>query len=105
MNSSIWSFRSSMKVASSVFFFLHEAMAGFFGTDGAEPSGWALLESILTLKQKQNKVNFHTRILAKKNLPEIIITRYIEAQNVISRMHTVTHLLFQGIKPHVITEQ
>lgn len=53
MNSSMWSFRSSMKVASSVFFFRHDAIAGFLGTDGAGASVWPLLEAILTLDQEQ----------------------------------------------------
>jgi hypothetical protein len=40
MNSSMWSLTSSIKVASSDFFFLHDVIAGFFGTDeAAEPVG------------------------------------------------------------------
>ena len=92
MNSSMWSFRSSMKVASSVFFFLHEAMAEFFGTDGAEPSDWALLESILTLKQKKES-KFSYKNFSKKKYQKLSLA----AQNVISRMHTVTHFLFFNV--------
>jgi hypothetical protein len=53
MNSSMWSFRSSRKVASSVFFFRHDAIAGFLGTDGAGASVWPLLDAILRLDQDQ----------------------------------------------------
>ena len=90
MNSSMWSFRSSMKVASSVFFFLHEAMAEFFGKDGAEPSDWALLESILTLKQKKKQSKFSYKNFSKKKYQKLSLA----AQNVISRMHRDTFLIF-----------
>ena len=80
-----------MKVASSsVFFFRHEAMAGFFGTDGAEPSDWALLESILTLKQKKKQSKFSYKNFSKKKYQKLSLA----AQNVISRMHRDTFLIF-----------
>jgi hypothetical protein len=63
----MWSLTSSIKVASSDFFFLHDVTAGFFGTDGAaEPVGCVLPESILKLKQKMNDVNVHAGFASKR---------------------------------------
>lgn len=67
MNSSMWSFRSSRKVASSVFFFRHDAIAGFLGTDGAGASVWLVLEAILTLNQEPKEGKIDVRDQAKEN--------------------------------------